>query len=98
MDRDTILNLSIKINMRNENSTTNEVNDIISSYCREMGKGYADIQLLLFSLYKNPVYLSHCFTWAFSYYERKFTICKLYGLIDSNPLNSQGQRKVLLIF
>ena len=98
MDRDTILNLAIKIYIRNENPTTNEVNDIISSYCSEMGKGYADIQLLLFSLYKNPMYLYPFFTWAFSYYQKKFTIYKLYGPIDSNPLNSQGQRKLLLIF
>lgn len=98
MDRDTILNLSIKVNIRNENPTTNEVDDIISFYCKEMGKGYADIQLLLFSLYKDPVYLNHCFMWALSYYEKKFTIYKLYGHIDFNPLLNQKQRKLLLIF
>lgn len=98
MDRDTILNLSIKVYLNKENLTTNEINDVISSYCKEMGKKYADIQLLLYALYQAPGHLNIYFTEALSYYEKKFNICKLESAIINNPYINQEQRKLLLIF
>lgn len=100
MDRETILNISRKFYLKRDNLTTNEVDSVISSYCIEKGKKYAETQLLLYALYKNPPIMNSCFIEALTYFEKKFTIFKL--LSDANPLNNNllnnGGRTILLIY
>lgn len=96
MDRETILEISKKFYLRGENLTTNEVDSVISSYCIEKGKKYADTQLFLYALYKNPLIMNSCFVEALTYFEKKFTIFKLFSAIS--PMLSNGGRTILLIY
>ena len=96
MDRETILEISKKFYLKGENLTTNEVDSVISSYCIEMGKRYADTQLFLYALYRNPAIMNSCFVEALTYFEKKFTIFKLFSV--ANPMLSNGGRTILLIY
>lgn len=100
MDRDTVLEISKKFYLKGENLTTNEMNNIISSYCVEKGKKYADIQLLLLALYKNPIIMGKYFVEALTYFEKKFTIFKLLSKPSINPTNilDYNERTILLIY
>lgn len=96
MDRETILEISKKFYLKGENLTTNEVDSVISSYCIEKGKRYADTQLFLYALYRNPPIMNSCFVEALTYFEKKFTISKLFSAI--NPMLNNGGRTILLIY
>lgn len=65
---------------------------IISSYCEEKGKSGDSISKLLTALQANMALLEQCFITALEYFERKFTICKLYKVIEPN------QKQILNIY
>lgn len=70
---------------------------VITEYCLEKGKKDSDIAILREYLAKDIFALHSCMTQALEYFEKKFTICKIWSA--PNPLNNQGQeRKVILIF
>lgn len=96
MDRETILGISKKFYLREEDLTIDEVNNVISSYCIEKGKKHAYIQSFLYALYRNPTIMNSCFVEALIYFEKKFTIFKLFSVI--NPMSNNGGRTILLIY
>lgn len=70
---------------------------VITEYCLEKGKKDSDIAILKEYLAKNFFTLHYCVIQSLEYFEKKFTICKIWSA--SNPLNNQGQKgKVILIF
>lgn len=70
---------------------------VITEYCLEKGKRDSDIAILREYLAKDIFALHSCMTQALEYFEKKFTIYKVWSA--PNPLNNQGQkRKVILIF
>lgn len=70
---------------------------VITAYCFEKGKKGSDIAMLREYLVKDVFVLNSCMIQSLEYFEKKFTICKIWSA--PNPLNNQGQeRKVILIF
>lgn len=96
MDRDETVRISRLANFGG--LTESDVNIVLMNYCLEHGKPYYETSLLIIKVLSDSSLLRHYFGTALEYYERKFTICKLWSSPDSNPLNPQGQRKLLQIF
>lgn len=70
---------------------------VLMQYCMEHGKPYNETAMFVINVLRNKQLLAHCLSIALSFYERKFTVCKLWSA--PNPLNSMGQeRKLLQIF
>ena len=76
MDKEQIVEILNKI-AKGQNITSNETNEVISSYCKEKGKKFADIQMLLTALYRHIGLIPYYFNVALHYYECKFGICSL---------------------
>lgn len=77
--------------------TENDANIVLVQYCVEHGKPYHEATMFVHNILKSRQLLTYCFDVALSFYERKFTVCKLWSA--PNPLNNQGQeRKLLQIF
>ena len=78
--------------------TSTGVSVLLIQYCvAEHNKPYKDTIRFVTALLSRPIELKFYVKAALGYYERKFTVCKLWS--DSNPLNNVGQeRKLLQIF
>ena len=77
--------------------TESDANIVLMQYCIEHGKPYYETVMFVMNVMKNKQLLAHCLSIALSFYERKFTIYKLWSA--PNPLNNMGQeRKLLQIF
>ena len=77
--------------------TGNDMNMVLTQYCVEHGKPYYETAMFVMNVLKSKQLLVHCLNIALSFYERKFTVYKLWSA--SNPLNNRGQeRKLLQIF
>lgn len=78
--------------------TSIDVSVLLIQYCVvEHNKPYEDTTRFVTALLGRPIELKFYVKAALEYYERKFTVCKLWS--DSNPLNNVGQeRKLLQIF
>lgn len=77
--------------------TETDANMVLMQYCTEHGKPYYETAMFVYNVLRNRQLLAYCFDIALSFYERKFTIYKLWSA--PNPLNNQGQeRKLLQIF
>lgn len=77
--------------------TETDANMVLMQYCIEHGKPYYETAMFVYNVLRNRQLLAYCFDIALSFYERKFTIYKLWSA--PNPLNNQGQeRKLLQIF
>lgn len=77
--------------------TKTDANMVLMQYCIEHGKPYYETAMFVYNVLRNRQLLAYCFDIALSFYERKFTIYKLWSA--PNPLNNQGQeRKLLQIF
>lgn len=77
--------------------TDSDVNVVLMQYCIEHGKPYYETSMFVMNMLKSDRLLAHCLSIALSFYERKFTICKLWSA--PNPLSIMGQeRKLLQIF
>lgn len=98
MDRDeTVRLLRLSANDGMDRISIVEALKVITDYCLEKGKRDGDIARLRGYLVRDIALLTLCTTQALEYFERKFTIYRLWSV--PNPLNNQGQeRKLLLIF
>ena len=77
--------------------TENDANMILMQYCIEHGKPYYETAMFVMNVLKSKQLLTHYLNIALSFYERKFTVYKLWSA--PNPLNNRGQeRKLLQIF
>lgn len=74
--------------------TETDVNMVLMQYCIEQGKPYYETALFVTHILRNRQLMSYCFNFALSFYERKFTIYKLWSA--PNLLNIQGQERTLL--
>lgn len=76
--------------------TETDVNMVLMQYCIEQGKPYYETALFVAHVLIDTRLMTYCFNFALSFYEGKFTVCKLWSA--PNPLNNTGQRKLLQIF
>lgn len=77
--------------------TKTDANMVLMQYCIEHGKPYHETAMFVSNVLRNRQLLAYLFDIALSFYERKFTIYKLWSA--PNPLNNQEQeRKLLQIF
>lgn len=77
--------------------TETDINMVLMQYCIEQGKPYYETTLFVTHVLRDMQLMAYCFNFALSFYERKFTVCKLWSA--PNPLNIAGQeRKLLQIF
>lgn len=78
--------------------TSTDVSVLLIQYCvAEHNKPYEDTIRFMAALLSRPIELKFYVKAALEYYERKFTVYKLWSA--SNPLNNMGQeRKLLQIF
>lgn len=78
--------------------TSTDVSVLLIQYCvAEHNKPYEDTIRFVTALLSRPIELKFYVKAALEYYERKFTVYKLWSA--SNPLNNMGQeRKLLQIF
>lgn len=78
--------------------TSTDVSVLLVQYCvAEHNKPYEDTIRFVTALLGRPIELRFCVEAALEYYEKKFTVYKLWSA--PNPLNNQRQeRKVILIF
>jgi hypothetical protein len=76
--------------------TETDVNMMLMQYCIGQGKPYYETVLFVTHVLRDRQLMVYCFNFALSFYERKFTIYKLWSA--SSPLNNMGQRSLLQIF
>ena len=76
--------------------TKTDVDMVLMQYCIEQGKPYYETALFVTRVLTNIRLRTYCLNFALSFYEGKFTVCKLWSA--PNPLNNTGQRKLLQIF
>lgn len=77
--------------------TESDASTVLMQYCIEHEKPYYETAMFVMNMLKSKQLLAHCLSIALNFYERKFTICKLWSA--PNPLNIMGQeRKLLQIF
>lgn len=77
--------------------TESDASIVLMQYCMEHGKPYHETAVFVINVLKSKQLLAHCLNIALSFYERKFTVYKLWSA--SNPLNNRRQeRKLLQIF
>ena len=81
MDRDETVRISRLV--ANNSITTGDISMVLMQYCIEQGKPYYETTKLLSS-----AQLAACFITALDYYERKFTIYKLWD--KPNILQKSG--------
>lgn len=96
MDRDETVRISRLANFGG--LTESDASILLMSYCLEHEKPYYETNMFVIKVLSDENLLRHCFNTALEYYERKFTVFKLWSSPDSNPLNNQGLRKLLQIF
>lgn len=77
--------------------TERDSNMVLMQYCMEHEKSCYDSAMFVMNVLKSKQLLAHCLNIVLSFYERKFTVYKLWSA--PNPLNKMGQeRKLLQIF
>ncbi len=77
--------------------TERDSNMVLMQYCMEHEKSCYDSAMFVMNVLKSKQLLAYCLNIALSFYERKFTVYKLWSA--PNPLNKMGQeRKLLQIF
>ena len=77
--------------------TASDISALLVQYCvTEHNKPYNDTIMFVTTLLSKPIELGFCVEIALKYYERKFTVFKLWSA--PNPLNNMGQRTLLQIF
>lgn len=74
--------------------TESDASIVLMQYCIEHGKPYYETTIFVTNVLRDRQLLTHCFNIALSFYERKFTVYKLWSA--PNPLNNQGQERTLL--
>ena len=74
--------------------TETDVNMVFMQYCIVQDKPYYETALFVTHVLRDKQLMVYCFNFALSFYERKFTVCKLWSA--PNLLNSMGQEKKLL--
>ena len=77
--------------------TESDASIVLMQYCMEHGKPYHETAMFVINVLKIKQLSAYYLNIALSFYERKFTVCKLWSA--PNPLNNMGQeRKLLQIF
>lgn len=77
--------------------TESDASTVLMQYCMEHGRPYHETAVFVINVLKSKQLLVHCLNIALRFYERKFTVCKLWSV--PNPLNNMGQEiKLLQIF
>lgn len=94
MDRDETVRISRSV--ADNSITTGDISMVLMQYCIEQGKPYYETALFVAKLL-GSVQLTACFITALDYYERKFTIYKLWDKPDILQ-ESGGLGQLLQIF
>lgn len=77
--------------------TANDISKLLIEYCTvDHNKSIELTNRLITILLQSQIFLHTYIQVALEYYERKFTICKLYSA--PNPSDNMGQRRLLQIF
>lgn len=74
--------------------TESDASIVLMQYCMEHGKPYHETAMFVINVLKSKQLLAHCLNIALSFYERKFTVYKLWSA--PNPLNKMGARKKVI--
>lgn len=74
--------------------TETDVCIVLMRYCIEQGKPYYETTLFVTHVLRDKQLMAYCFNFVLSFYERKFTIYKLWSA--PNPLNNMEQEGELL--
>lgn len=95
MNRDEVLRISRLFNFGG--ITTNDVTLLLRNYIVvEHNKSIEDADKLISEIIHSQYLFVRCTSYALEYYERKFIICKLYGILPKNsPIMN---RQLLQIF
>ena len=94
MSRDEIIRL---IYAENSGHLSNgDISILLMNYCLENDKPSTESTMFITALYKIPIQLSYCISHALRWYERKYSINKLYS--RPNPLNIGDGRSLILIY
>lgn len=94
MSREDVIRLSYAASNGNLNSSDTSV--LLLSYCLENGKPYMESAMFVICLGKMPELLAYCISYALGWYERKYTINKLYSAPD--PMALGNGRRIILIY
>lgn len=95
MDREETIRISRLVASGGLN--TSDVSKLLIDYCTvEHDKSIEDTNKLISILLQDMVLLSYYVNWALQYYERKFTVYKLWSA--PSLLNNQGNKTLLQIF
>ena len=68
--------------------TERDANMVLMQYCMEHEKSCYDSAMFVMNVLKSKQLLAHCLNIALSFYEKKFTVYKLWSA--PNPLNKMG--------
>lgn len=94
MNREEVIRLSYAASKGNLNSS--DISTLLMNYCIENGKSHFDSSRFVISLGRMPELLAYCISYALKWYERKYTINKLYSI--PNPMALGDGRRVILIY
>lgn len=95
MNRDEIIRISKLATF--DGLTANDISKLLIEYCTvDHNKSIELTNRLITILLQSQIFLHTYIQVALEYYERKFTICKLYSA--PNPSDNMGQRRLLQIF
>lgn len=80
----------------NNNLTSSDISLLLMQYCLENGKSYQESTRFITALSKVPEFLIYCISYALEWYERKYSINKLYSIPNSMILGNG--RRIILIY
>lgn len=78
--------------------TRNDAETLLTQYCLEYNKPYDKTAIFVDIVLSIGELSRYCIQEALTYYEKKFTICKLYSAPVSLNYNSGETRNILQIF
>lgn len=99
MDRETILRILRKHSFGVQTMDMGNIIEVVTSFIIDKGKTEKEARDFVSSVLSHPIecgtLLIECYNIAMQYYEREFSICKLYS--TPNPLNQRGKERTLLL-
>lgn len=91
MTREEVIRLSYAAN--DDSLTIDDVSVLLMQYCIENGKSYRESTMFIRGLSEMPELMVYYTHYALEWYQRKYTIIKLYSIPDSI-----GSIRIILIY
>ena len=99
MDRETILGILRKYSFGVQAMDMEDIIKVVTSFIIDKGKTEKEAHTFISAVLSHPLecgtLIMECYSIAMQYYERKFSICKLYSAPDT--LKQQGKERTLLL-